>query len=72
MPIQLFIDKQHNHRRFNTMSNESTPGGKTPEELKAAREAQKRLMWIENVKRVQGYSQEQAERIWAKIYNSKP
>jgi hypothetical protein len=52
--------------------DESTPGGKTPEELKAAREAQKRLMWIENVKRVQGYSQEQAERIWAKIYNSKP
>lgn len=44
---------------------------KSKEELNAIREAQKRLSWIENVKRVQGYTQGQAEQAWAKIFNQK-
>jgi hypothetical protein len=43
---------------------------KTDAELKAVREAQKRNSWIENVKRVKGYSQEEAEKAWTKIFNS--
>jgi len=38
-------------------------------ELKAIREAQKRLTWIENVKRIKGWDQETAEREWARIFN---
>jgi hypothetical protein len=29
----------------------------------------KRLSWIENVKRIKGYSQEEAESAWARIFN---
>lgn len=36
---------------------------------KALRAAQKRLTWIDNVKRKLGYTQEQAEAEWAKIFN---
>lgn len=41
---------------------------KTREELNAIREAQKRTSWIENVKRVKDYSQEEAEAAWTKIF----
>lgn len=44
---------------------------KTPEELKAIREAQKRLSWIDNVKRIKGWDQERAEAEWTRIFNSK-
>ncbi|HYF69133.1 MAG TPA: hypothetical protein VD884_13410 [Ohtaekwangia sp.] len=37
--------------------------------LKAMREAQKRLTWIENVKRVSNLTQEQAEAAWTRIFN---
>lgn len=43
---------------------------KNNEQLKAVREAQKRLAWIENVKRIKGLSQEEAERLWLKIDQS--
>jgi len=33
------------------------------------REAQKRLSWIENVKRIEGFTQEQAEKKWTEIFN---
>lgn len=42
---------------------------RTKEELAAIREAQKRLTWIENVKRLYGWDQEEAERRWEKIFN---
>lgn len=38
--------------------------------VKALREAQKRLTWIDNVKRKLNYTQEQAEAEWTKIHNS--
>lgn len=38
------------------------------EELKAIREVQKRLSWIENVKRIYGWGQERAEKEWTKIF----
>jgi hypothetical protein len=38
-----------------------------PAKLKAMREAQKRLAWIENVKKKLGYTQEQAESAYLKI-----
>ena len=41
---------------------------KTRQELNAIREAQKRTSWIENVKRVKDYSQEEAESAWSKIF----
>jgi hypothetical protein len=44
---------------------------KTKDELKAVREAQKRLSWIENVKRVNKYTQEQAEAAWTRIFGTK-
>lgn len=43
---------------------------KSKEELQAIREAQKRIAWISKVKRTNGYSQEEAEKAWAKTYNS--
>lgn len=42
---------------------------KSKDELTAIREAQKRNAWINNVKKVYGYTQEQAEREWAKIFH---
>lgn len=45
--------------------NPQTPDRK--EEVKAMREAQKRLTWIDNVKRKLGYTQEQAEKKWSEI-----
>lgn len=45
---------------------------KSKEELLAIREAQKRLSWIENVKRVLGYDQEKAESEWSKINKTTP
>lgn len=42
---------------------------KDKEEIKALREAQKRLTWIDNVKRKLNYTQEQAEKKWAEINN---
>lgn len=44
---------------------------KSKEELTAIREAQKRLTWIENVKRIQNLSQEEAERKWTEIFMTK-
>jgi len=41
------------------------------QKLNAIREAQKRLSWIENVKRIKGLDQQEAEKAWAKIFNSK-
>lgn len=40
---------------------------KTKEEINAVRFAQKRLAWIDNVKRKLGYTQEQAEKKWLEI-----
>lgn len=40
-------------------------------ELKALREAQKRLAWIDNVKRRLGYTQEEAERAYTRIFIEK-
>jgi hypothetical protein len=40
------------------------------DKAKALREAQKRLAWIENVKRIKGYSQEEAEAVWNRIFNA--
>lgn len=37
----------------------------------AAREAQKRLSWIDNVKRKLGYDQEKAESEWLRIFDTK-
>jgi len=34
------------------------------------REAQKRLSWIANVKRIEGLTQEQAEKKWTEIFNN--
>lgn len=45
---------------------------KSKEEIKAMREAQKRLTWIDNVKRKLGYSQEEAEKAWLKIHSETP
>ncbi len=45
---------------------------KPTEEQRVMREAQKRLAWIDNVKRIKGYTQEQAEKEWTKIFNSQP
>lgn len=42
------------------------------QELKCAREAQKRLTWINNVKRIYGWDQERAEAEWTKLFNPKP
>lgn len=42
---------------------------KDKQELNAIREAQKRNTWIENVKRIQGLDQKQAEELWTKIFN---
>lgn len=41
---------------------------KSKEEINALREAQKRLTWIDNVKRKLGYSQEEAEKKWQEIF----
>lgn len=41
---------------------------KSKEELLAMREAQKRLAWIENVKRIMNWDQETAEKEWARIF----
>lgn len=41
---------------------------KSPEELRAIREAQKRLTWIDNVKRIYNWSDEQAEAEWQRIF----
>lgn len=43
----------------------------TPEKAKALRIAQKRLAWIDNVKRTLHYTQEQAEAAWQRIENAK-
>lgn len=42
---------------------------KSKEELHAINEARKRLAWIENVKRINNWTQEQAEAAWTKIFN---
>lgn len=42
---------------------------KDKEELKATREAMKRQAWIKNIKRIKGYSQEEAEAAWTRIFN---
>lgn len=42
------------------------------EKLKALRIAQKRLTWIDNIKRKLGYTQEQAEKKWSEINNTQP
>lgn len=44
---------------------------KTKEELTAIRESQKRLTWIDNVKRKLGYTQEEAEKKWSEINQQK-
>lgn len=43
-----------------------------PEQVKALREAQKRLAWIENVKKKLGYSQEEAEKAYLRIFKQEP
>lgn len=52
------------------MSEQNTPtlSDDRKKELKAAREAQKRLTWINNVKRIYNWDQETAEREWTKIH----
>lgn len=45
---------------------------KSKEEINALREAQKRLTWIDNVKRKLGYSQEEAEKKWVEINRVTP
>lgn len=40
--------------------------------VKAAREAQKRLAWIENTKRKLFYTQEQAEAAYTRIFGNQP
>lgn len=42
-----------------------------PEQIKALREAQKRLAWIDNAKRILYYTQEQAEAAWQRMENAK-
>lgn len=42
---------------------------KSKEELKAIREAQKRLSWIDNVKRIYNWDQERAEAEWTKVFS---
>lgn len=41
------------------------------EKLKAMREAQKRLAWIANARRTLGYTQEQAEAAYIRIFIEK-
>lgn len=41
---------------------------KSKEELNAIREAQKRLSWIDNVKRIYNLTQEEAEKQWTKTF----
>lgn len=46
----------------------------TPEDkarIEAIRVAQKRLAWIQNVKRVFNWDQQKAEEEWTKIFNAK-
>lgn len=45
---------------------------KSKEELNALREGQKRLTWINNVKRIQNLTQEEAELKWELIYGKSP
>lgn len=42
-----------------------------PEQVKALREAQKRLSWIDNVMRTLGYTQEKAEQAYRRIFIEK-
>jgi site-specific DNA-cytosine methylase len=51
------------------MTEDNGAKRKSKEELIAIREAQKRLTWIENVKRIKGWGQEKAESEWTKIFN---
>lgn len=44
---------------------------KTKEELNTIREAQKRLSWIDNVKRIYNWDQERAEAEWTNIQAQK-
>lgn len=66
MDNKIFIDGDFNDSYESRIQRSK----KSKAELHAIREASKRLSWIENVKRIEGYSQEEAEAAWTKIFNS--